>query len=164
MTSWRAWRSQVRTSRPELLVVLAHTETVNGESTLLIGSRSIARPARRHRIGRRRRRSARARSCVLLACASGVAGDALFGALPAQLRRQRRGRRRRDPQQAEGTRRSTSAAAAVVSALRDGAAAGGHLPRRGPDRPLGAACVEAGLLVGLLLVAHGEIDVKLTKE
>lgn len=159
VTNWRAWRKQVRTGRPELLVVLAHTETIDGESTLLIGRQSVlAQPDVTAALvaGEGSPRPL----VVLLACASGVAGDDFFGALPASF--------------------TASGAAAVVATLSklkgpDGARAAAavvaalHGPVTSDGTRLGAALtaarrtlVAAGLLVGLVLVCHGEIDVELT--
>jgi hypothetical protein len=160
VTSWGKWRTQVRTSRPELLVVLAHTETVEGESTLLIGERSIlAQPEVTASVVAGK--GSPGPLVVLLACASGVAGDALFGALPASFTDSGAAAVVATLSKLKGPD-GARAAAAVVSALRDGGTPEGST--------LGAALtaarrslVKAGLLVGLLLVSHGEIDVKLTK-
>jgi hypothetical protein len=160
VTNWRAWRKQVRTGHPELLVVLAHTETIDGESTLLIGSRSVlAQPDVTAALvaGEGSSRPL----VVLLACASGVAGDDFFGALPASFTASGAAAVVATLSKLKGPD-GARAAAAVVSALHDGGTPEGAT--------LGAALtaarralVTAGLLVGLILVAHGEIDVKLMK-
>jgi hypothetical protein len=161
LTSWRAWRKGVRTERPQLLVALAHTETVGGEATLEIGREStLAQPDID-------------RSCVvgddgvaplvlLMACASGVAGDRLFGALPATFAASGAGAVVATLSKLRGPD-GAAAAAAVVSAL-----AAQTTPE---GTKLGAALtaarrnlVGAGLLIGLLVVALGEIDVKLTTD
>ena len=158
--NWRAWRKQVRTDRPELLVALAHTETVNGESTLLIGRESVlAQPDVTTAL------VADAGSprplVLLLACASGVAGDDFFGALPASFVASGAAAVVATLSKLKGPD-GARAAAAVVTALHDGGAAEGTT--------LGAALaaarrslVAAGLLVGLVLVSHGEIDIELTR-
>jgi hypothetical protein len=161
VTNWRKWRTQVRTVRPELLVVLAHTETINGESTLLIGKQSVlSQPEVTASLVTSK--GSPGPLVVLLACASGVAGDSFFGALPASFTDSGAAAVVATLSKLKGPD-GARAAAAVVSALRDSGTPEGTT--------LGAALtaarrslVKAGLLVGLVLVAHGEIDVKLTKE
>jgi hypothetical protein len=160
VTSWRAWRSEVRTRHPELLVTLAHTETIDGEATLEIGRRStLAQPDidASFVVGA----GSTAPLVMLMACASGVVGDSVFGALPASF--------------------AASGAAAVIATLSklrgpDGAAAAvavvaaltGSVPAEGIT--LGAALTAArqallrdGSLIGLLLVGAGEIDVRIER-
>ena len=161
VSSWGKWRTQVRTARPELLVVLAHTEIVDGESTLLIGKTSVlAQPEVTASLVASK--GAPGPLVVLLACSSGVAGDAFFGALPASFTDSGAAAVVATLSKLKGPD-GARAAAAVVGALRDSGTPEGTT--------LGSALtaarrslVKAGLLVGLVLVAHGEIDVKLTKE
>jgi hypothetical protein len=153
VTSWTAWRREVASRRPELLVLLAHTEVAGGEATLQIGRSSfLARPDLTAAM------LGGSPLVLLVACASAVAGDE-FGTLPGTFTA-------RGAAAVVGllTKLSGSqggrAAEAVLRALR-GAGNNGPL---GLGAALAAArrdLVGQGLLVGMMLVAHGEVDVKL---
>jgi len=159
VTSWRAWRSAVKRKHPQMLVVLGHTETEAGESTIEIGRRSrLAQPSLTAAV------LASAATppplVVLLACASAVAGDT-FGALPATFTDKGAAAVVATLTKLKGPH-GAQAAAAVVRALQTTVSAEGIT--------LGAALTSArrslvadGSLVGLLLVAHGEIDLRLTR-
>lgn len=161
VTNWRTWRRQVRSTRPELLVVLGHTEVVNGETTLLIGRRSVlAQPDITASFVAPD--GGLPPLVVLLSCRSGIAGDAFFGALPASFTDSGAAAVVATLSKLTGPD-GARAAAAVVTALRASGSAEGTT--------LGAALtaarrslITAGMLVGLVLVAHGEIDVKLVRD
>jgi hypothetical protein len=160
VTNWRSWRTQVRAARPELLVVLAHSEKVDGESTLQIGRQSVLTqleitPSLVMGPGSPRP------LVLLLACASGVPGDAFFGSLPASL-----------------THRGAAAVVATLSLIKGpagaqaGAALVAELTRSASPEgtTLGTALTHArrelirtGQLAALVLVAHGEIDLQLVR-
>ncbi|MDP9463186.1 MAG: CHAT domain-containing protein, partial [Actinomycetota bacterium] len=158
VTSWRAWRSAVKSGHPQLLVVLGHTETAGGEMTIEIGEESrLARPdvstaVLRGKVGP-------PPLVVLLACASAAAGDT-FGGLPAAFTGRGAAAVVATLSKLKGPH-GASAAAAVIRALRESTTDGGVT--------LGRALTTArrrliadGVLVGLLLVAHGEIDLLVT--
>jgi len=153
VTSWTAWRREVAARHPDLLVLLAHTEVAGGEATLQIGRNSfLARPdVSTAMLGG-------SPLVLLVACASAVAGDE-FGTLPGTFTA-------RGAAAVVGllTKLSGSqggrAAQAVLTALHGAGGAG--------PVGLGAALATArrdlvaqGLLVGMMLVAHGEIDVRI---
>jgi len=155
VTSWRAWRGQVAARRPGLLLLLAHTELSESEPALLIGTKSyLARPDVSTRVVRGK--NAPAPIVVLMACASGSNGDA-FGSLPGTF--------------------AASGAGAVVATLtkiagRHGAMAGEEIMRAlvtdtGARRTIGdkllnvrRALIQRGVLLGLLLVCHGNAEIK----
>lgn len=152
--SWRAWRRAVREHQPGLLLLLAHTEESAGERFLQIGAGSLLssidlRPSDVRTAG------APPPLVVLVSCATAQAGDA-FGSFHGALTA-------RGAAAVVGTLaklngpQGARAAAAVVASLADAAADG--------SRTLGDVLADArrdllaqGLLVGLLLVAHGELD------
>ena len=158
VTNWRAWKGAVRRLQPQMLVVLGHTEIERSEATLEIGRKSrLHQPSVTHKV--LGSTTSTAPVVVLLACASAVAGDP-FGGLPATFTDHGAAAVVATLTKLKG-QHGAEAAVAVVSALR--ATTAGH------GISVGAALTEArrqlvadGLLVGLLLVAHGEIDVQLT--
>jgi hypothetical protein len=146
--TWPAWQHQVGVTAPELLVLLAHTEVGAGEATVQIGTgSSLARPdISRSMVGA-------SPLVLLMACASAVVGDQ-FGTLAGTL--------------------TTHGAAAVVGSL---TALSGDQGSRAAVAVLRALCsispntlsaalsiarrelVSQGLLIGMMLVAHGEVNV-----
>ncbi|MGH9181026.1 MAG: hypothetical protein ACRDY5_04855, partial [Acidimicrobiales bacterium] len=155
--SWRAWRAAVRSTRPQLLVVLGHTETADGESTIEIGRASrLARPDLDRAV--LRRDPAPPPLVVLLACASAAAGDT-FGGLPAAFTGRGAGAVVATLTKLRGPHGARAAAAVVEAIVGTGTAEGVTL-----GTALTAArrrLVSDGFLIGLLLVAHGEIDLKI---
>jgi hypothetical protein len=158
VTSWTAWRRAVGDTRPEMLVVLGHTDVADHEVFLEIGRRSHLRQAdldARVVVAD----GAAPPLVVLLACASAVSGDPL-GPLPATF-----------------TDRGAVAVVATLSKLTgpDGARAaasvvGALRAPAGAGASLGAALTHArrslladGLLIGLVLVAHGDVDLELVR-
>jgi hypothetical protein len=157
VTSWTAWRKAVSATRPEMLVVLGHTDIADHEVFLEIGRRSHLRQAdldTRVVVAD----GAPPPLVVLLACASAVEGDPL-GPLPATF-----------------TDRGAVAVVATLSKLKgpDGAKAAASVvgalraSANGSGASLGAALTDArrslladGLLIGLVLVAHGDVDLEL---
>jgi len=155
VTSWTAWRKAVKTSHPNLLVVLGHTIVEGGSTNLYIGKKS---GLARFRISASELRvDGSPRPLVLLiACATAALGDA-FGSLPGAL--------------------TAKGAGAVVGTLSKivgshGALATAHLLRAiheiaARDATVGEA-VEAARRsliadqrpIGLILVSHGEMDTK----
>ncbi|MGX9788890.1 CHAT domain-containing protein [Mycobacterium sp. MMS18-G62] len=156
--NWRDWRVAVRDRSPQLLVVLGHTDKAQAEVTIEIGRKSLlAQPA----ISARELGTAKMPAPVVLlfACDSAVIGDA-FGALPGTFIDKGAAAVVATLTKFKG-QHAADAAAAVVAAMHSGT------PLHGLT--LGTALTQArrdlvsrGLLVGLLLVAHGEIDVNLT--
>ena len=158
-TSWSDWRQRVGRARPELLLLLAHTEIARGEAVIEI-SRSwqgwasvIARPDITPDL--LRRGDGPPPLVLLVACASAVLADT-SGTLAGTL-----------------TSRGAAAVVGVLAQL-----AGGQAGRvtvalleelhRGNGTDLATALTSArrrlladGLLVGLLVVAHGQVDVGL---
>lgn len=154
VTNWSAWRRAVREVRPRLLLLLAHTVDGAGERLLQIGvhsQRSAVDLAPADVLAE----GGEAPLVVLLACSTAQAGDA-FGSLQASLARAGAAAVVGTLGQLNGPQASRAAGAVLQSladATRDGTAS------------LGAALADArrdllarGLLVGLLLVSHGELD------
>lgn len=155
---WAEWQRQVRATHPQLLVILGHTENASVLGTKIeIGQGSWLKTSA-IRAELLRDADAPQPLVVLLACASAVARDP-FGGLPAAF-----------------TGHGAAAVVATLSKLRGphGARTAARVVRalcaapHGPMR-LGVAMKEArrqlideGLLIGLLLVAHGEIDVPIS--
>jgi hypothetical protein len=155
VTSWREWRKQVTERHPGLLMLLAHTELSDREPALLIGTKSfLARPDVSPKIVRSA--DAPAPIVVLMACASASGGDA-FGSLPGTF--------------------TAHGAGAVVATLtkiagRHGAIAGEEIMRAlAPGGDAGTtigdalltarrALVGRGVLLGLLLVGHGNTEIE----
>ena len=154
--NWRDWRRAVRDTRPGLLVLLAHAEDAPGEHFLEIGRRSLLSSVdlRPDDVSRG---EGVAPLVVLIACATAQAGDAL-GSFHAAFAG-------RGAAAVVGTlgklngSQGARAASAVLGSLADAGASG--------TKTLGAALADArrdllaaGLLVGLLLVSHGEVDTR----
>lgn len=157
VTSWRQWCQAVKGSKPQLLVVLGHTEEHRGEANLVIGPKSTLRQASialKH-IGAL---DVPAPVILLFACSSALAGN-VFGALPGTLVDKGAGAVIASMTKFRGSH-AAAAADAVIAAM--------HAP--GPaGLTLASALTQArrqlvsrGLLIGLLLVAHGEIDIEFT--
>lgn len=158
VTSWREWRKQVAARHPSLLVLLAHTELSDREPALLIGTKSfLARPDVTPKVVRAA--DAPAPIVVLMACASGSGGDA-FGSLPGTF--------------------TAHGAGAVVATLtkiagRHGAIAGEEImralaPAGGAGNTVAdallavrRALIERGVLLGLLLVGHGNTEIEVVR-
>lgn len=154
VTSWTAWRREVATRQPELLLLLAHTETDAGEASLQIGRKSfLARPDISAAL------VGRAPLVLLVACASAVAGDE-FGTLAGTFTARGAAAVVGLLTKLSGSQGARAAAATLTALLAAGRA-------EADGRGLGLALAQArrdlvsqGLLVGMMLVAHGEIDVE----
>ncbi|OBA98758.1 hypothetical protein A5666_27210 [Mycolicibacterium fortuitum] len=155
--SWPKWRSAVKQTNPQLLVVLGHTDQAESEFRIEIGQHStLSQPDISEReLGVR---TNPAPIVLLFACDSAISGD-VFGALPSTFILMGAAAVVATLTKFKGEHASR-AGIAVVSALFTSAAGGGLT--------LGSALTRArrelianGLLVGLLLVAVGEIDLKL---
>lgn len=156
--TWPKWRRAVGKAHPQLLVVLGHSDIgPNVEPVIEIGADSLLAQPDVTRTYLWRQRSP-APLVLLLSCSSGVDGSP-FGTMAATF--------------------AQEGAAAVVATLTQltgpqGAKAGIALlralhPRRPTPVTLGVALTDARrallaqqLVLGLLIVAHGEIDVELT--
>jgi len=157
VSTWEEWRDAVRDQRPQLLVVLGHTESARGEMNLQIGKDSwLKDPDVRADV--LHAEGAPAPLVLLLACSSGVPRDP-FGGLPAAFSAGGAAAVVATLTKMHGPH-GAKAAAAVIKALLEASASG--------DQTLGAALtvarrrlVQDGLLDGLLLVSHGEIDMVL---
>ncbi|MDQ7992391.1 MAG: hypothetical protein REI45_06890, partial [Propionicimonas sp.] len=158
-TSWSDWRGRVGRSRPQLLLLLAHTDLDDGEAMIEISRSSRGWPSVLHRpdispadLGRP---GDPMPLVVLVSCASAILGDnagTLAGTLTSRGAAAVVGLLAR-LSGAQGARVGT----ALLEALADG---------RGTD--LATALTVArrrlladGLLVGLLVLAHGQVDVRL---
>lgn len=146
--SWTAWKRQIRATRPELLMLLAHTEVSAGEASLQIGSNSLLRrPDITATI------VGKSPLVLLVACASAVAGDS-FGTLAGTLTA-------RGAAAVVGLLTKLSgdhgsrAAVAVLTALHSTSPGSLSSALALARRNL----VAQGLLIGILIVAHGEIEV-----
>lgn len=157
VTSWRAWRKSVREEHPQLLVVLGHTQLERGELKLHIGKTSVlARPdvnANVLRVG-----DVPPPLLVLMACATAQVGDP-FGNLPGIFTAHGAGAVVGTLSKINGPQ-GAQAAISVLNAIHDAGRAGQSL-----GEALAAArraLVKQQLLLGLILVSHGEIDTKVT--
>jgi hypothetical protein len=154
VTSWTAWRKAVRTSKPNLLVVLGHTLVEGGETRLYIGRKSSI--SRVDISAELLRADDSAPPLVLLiACATAVLGD-VFGTLPGSLTANGAGAvvgtlsKIVGPQGAEATvHLLDSLHGAAPGATVGDAVAGARHTLVAQKRP-----------IGLLLVSHGEMDTK----
>lgn len=154
VTSWTAWRRAVRERSPGLLVLLAHTEATPGDHVLEIGRRSTLALAD-VRTAHLAPRGAAAPLVVLVACSTSQARDP-YGSFHGVLVNRGAAAVVGTLGQLNGVQ-GARAAEEIVRALRATADSG-------EDTSLGAALTRArralladGLLVGLLLVSHGEI-------
>jgi hypothetical protein len=157
---WPAWRTSIETTAPELLVVLGHTAMVAGATALVIGGDStLKQPA--VELDVLGRDGGPAPILLLVSCSSAQAGD-VFGTLPATF--------------------VDAGAAAVVATLTKINGAHGAQVAEVVARALygkqGVSGIELGAaltaarrtlvkqknLAGLLLVAHGEIDIELMRQ
>ncbi len=157
VSNWRAWRRVVRRAKPELLVVLGHTEMRDGEPHLIIGRNSglAHRSVSLRELGAT---SMPAPLVLLFGCTSGVVEDG-FGVLPGTIINQGAAAVVA-PLTKLGGADAAKAAVAVVSSMHS---------NRPSGLTLAAALTEArrqliaqGLLVGLMLMAHGNTDIRLT--
>lgn len=158
--SWRAWQTAVKQTNPQLLVVLGHTDEAQSEVRIEIGKSSLrSQPDISARdLGRPPNP---APVVLLFACDSALSGD-VFGDLPATFISKGAAAVVATLTKFKG-QQAADACIAVVSALYGGTPVHGLT--------LGSALTQArrnlvaqGLLVGLLLVAVGEIDLKLVTE
>jgi len=155
--NWDRWRRAVKKSSPQLLVVLGHTDSSRGEAKIEIGQQSwLSQPSiSLDELGAANKP---APVILLFACDSAVVGD-VFGPLPGTFIDKGAAAVVATLTKFKG-QHAAEAAVATVSAIYKRAPRGGLT--------LGTALLEArrelvarGLLVGLLLVVHGEIDVEL---
>lgn len=159
VTSWTAWRKAVSADRPQMLVVLGHTDIVDHETYLEIGRRSHLRQAdvdARVVVAE----GAPPPLVVLLACASAVDGDPL-GPLPASFTDRGAVAVVATLSKLKGPA-GARAAASVVDALR-GSANGAHASLGSALTRARRSLLAEGLLVGLVLVAHGDVDLELVR-
>lgn len=158
VTSWGAWKRAVKQSHPQLLVVLGHTENDGAETILEIGAGEYLRS---FDVKPELLLSGQAPPplVILVACATAVPVDD-FGGLPAAFTCRGAAAVVATITKMNGPQ-AARAAAAVVGAIRDDST--GHDVHLG--RALTAArhqLIAQGLLVGLFLVSHGEIDLVFT--
>jgi hypothetical protein len=157
VNTWDDWRDAVRDHRPQLLVVLGHTESARGEMILEIGKDSWLKDPDVH-ADVLQAEGAPKPLVLLLACSTAVSRNP-FGGLPAAFTAGGAAAVVATLTKMHGPH-AAKAAAAVIKALLEASASG--------DQTLGAALtvarrrlVQEGLLDGLLLVSHGEIDMVL---
>ena len=161
VTSWTAWRVGVRT-HPHLLVLLAHRETSGGETGLFIGDGSFlpSVDVRADVVGRPGPGVAPP-LVLLMACASATAGNE-FGTLPGAFAA-------RGAAAVVGTLSKLSgpqgskAGRTILRSLRrsaDGAGTAGVTLAESLAQARRDLIAE-GLLIGLLLVSHGDIDLRM---
>jgi hypothetical protein len=142
-----------------MLVVLGHTDIVDHETYLEIGRRSHLRQAdvdARVVVAE----GAPPPLVVLLACASAVDGDPL-GPLPASFTDRGAVAVVATLSKLKGPA-GARAAASVVDALR-GSANGAHASLGSALTRARRSLLAEGLLVGLVLVAHGDVDLELVR-
>lgn len=154
---WGAWIAAVQARRPQLLVMLGHTESREGEMNLEIGDGQwLADPdiGPEHLVGI----GGLPPLVLLLACSTAVPRNC-FGGLPAAFTGRGAAAVVATLTQLNGPQ-AAHAASAIVHALLDVAS---HRDLRLGSAMKAARCrlVQDGLIVGLLLVSHGEIDLPL---
>jgi hypothetical protein len=154
VTSWTKWRRSVRSERPKLLVVLGHTDTERGEVWLHIGSRSkLAQPDIDHDVVGRVDEPPPV--LVLMACATAQLGGP-FGTLPGAFAAHGAGAVIGTLSKINGPQ-GADAATALLTAIDHVGQSGGRLSQAMTEAR--RALVAQGLVAGLVLVSHGEIDV-----
>jgi hypothetical protein len=154
-STWTAWRRAISDKQPDLLVVLGHTEREEGESGLYIGNDSalmrpdISEDDVRHTNGP-------VPIVLLVGCATASTGDS-FGTFPGALTEKGAGAVIGTLSKITGANGATAAIHLLTQMRRVGQANGS----------VGDAVLAArrSLLanqqpMGLLLVAHGELDTK----
>jgi len=156
VTSWTAWRKQVKNSHPQLLLLLSHTQQERGEVKLHIGKTSyLARPDIRANVIRAD--GVAPPLFVLIACASATVGDP-FGTFPGVLIAKGAGAVVGTLAKINGPQ-GAAAAASFLDSLQKCAGQGHSLAdaltttRR--------SLIRNGLAAGLILVSHGELDARL---
>jgi len=153
---WHAWWNAVKWSEPELVVLLGHTEKCDGNTDLIIGEGSRLRSA--SALPGNFAVTRPAPVVLLCGCTSGVAGE-IANALPSSFI---------DMGAAAVLSTMTSVGGALAAAAAGAVVSAMHSTRlSGPT--LATALLEArrqlvarGLVVGLLLVAHGELDIPIS--
>ncbi len=158
VTTWSDWRSAVPQVEPEMLVVLGHTTPVeNREIAIEIGADSrLAQPdVSLEYLGVD---GSPAPIVLLVACSSAVRGSP-FGTMASKFTEVGAAAVIATLTRLNG-RQAAAAAVATVKELRSRAHAGKMLGAALTDTR--RSLLDKGLVVGLLLVAHGEIDVELT--
>lgn len=162
VTSWTGWRRGIRERHPQLLVLLAHKETAGGETGLFIGRESfLPGVGVRPDVVGRPQAGAPLPLVLLMACASAAAGTEL-GTLPGAFAANGAAAVVGTLSKLSGPQGAT-AGAAILRSLREAADASG------PEgitlgEVLGRArraLIAQGLAIGLLLVGHGDIDLRM---
>jgi len=156
--SWRAWRRAVKEMRPALLVLLGHAETYKRRVTLRIGSELSGLAQADISSAELRREDAPSPLVVLTVCAGARHGGP-FGTLLGALVAEGASAVISSLGKINGPQ-GASATAHVLAALHDAAASrsslGDSLMRARRD------LLAQGLLLGLALVSHGEIDTRVS--
>lgn len=153
VASWEDWKQEVRQRRPQLMVLLGHTESSGLETGIEIGKDSWLSSTDindDYMPGR----DAPPPLLVLLACSTGVPRNP-FGGLPAAFTDSGAAAVVATLTKLTGPH-GARAAAAVVQALFDGSQRQARLA--GAMMAARRRLLDDGLLVGMLLVSHGEID------
>ena len=156
VNDWDDWSAQVRERNPQLLVLLGHTESLDGETGLEIGDGSwLYDPD----VDATHLRDADAPAplVILLACSTAVPRN-VFGGLPAAFTGNGAAAVVATLSKLTGPH-GAHAAAAVVKAVFDSSTSATRLGMA--MTAVRRRLVDDGLLVGLLLVSHGEIDLPL---
>jgi hypothetical protein len=153
-SDWAEWGELIKL-HPQLLLVLGHTESSDGDTVLEIGEKSWLTDVRQSVL---QVDGAPPPLVLLLACSTAVPRNP-FGGLPAAFAAAGAAAIVATLTKMQGPH-GAKAAAQVVKALWEASVAG--------DKTLGGALtaarrqlVQDGLLDGLLLVSHGEIDMAL---
>jgi len=155
VADWDDWRTAIGDDHPELLVVLGHTEFEGRDPTLQIGADSVlARPD----ISEREVCTGTSPQplVIMLACATSTLGDR-FGSLPGHFAAHGAAAVIATGSKVNGEQ-GADAAIELLVAIKATRGRGGDVAaaltraRR--------ALVKRGLAIGLLLVAHGEIDME----
>lgn len=157
VSSWSEWKRKVRQMHPQLLVVLGHTVSTAGETLLEIGAESWLRDPdvdAEYLCGK----DFPPPLVVLLACSSAVPRNC-FGGLPAAFTGSGAAAVVATLTKLHGPHGARAAAAVVRAICGDGAPGSSNLG--GAMTAARHQLIKEGLLVGLLLVSHGEIDLPL---
>ncbi len=160
VTSWTAWRKAVR-HNPPLLMLLAHRETVGGESGLFIGKQSFLASVDVRTDVVAPRADAAPPLVVLMACASASTGNA-FGTLLGAFAARGAGAVVGTLSKLSGLQ-GAQAGAALLRSLHTSATSAGLAGTKLADAMAAARreLVAQGLLIGLLLVSHGDMDLRI---
>ncbi len=158
--TWTSWKTKVRETHPQLLVFLAHSAKKDGELQLEIGKADNFLGIRDIQPAHIRAKDAPPPLVLLIACAGGVA-DSSFEGFPSTFTQRGAAAVVAALTKLNGAQ-GASAAATIVEALHASGANSSGTTLGAALRDTRRKMLADGLLLGLLIVSHGEIDLVLS--